>query len=292
MLPFVAPLVAGLSLPIGKPLGAPPQLATLGVDESILLNRGSRSVWCTRLSARPAAFLIRNFLSHDECASIVAAADASGALHPAETSGRSDARKRCDICCLGLAHPAVSCMTQEAASLLLAPEVIAQQGTGCEDLHVLKYHPGGEFRLHYDTTSEALPRVCTVLFYLNGEGATWFPFADDASVEPEWFAQRNLVLDRAAALDPYADGGGNGLRVDPTGAGDALVFYNFDAGDGEVSVDAPAAPGLDPYSLHAGLPVGDGTTKWLASHFFQAPALFAPPLDARRARREMTQTAP
>ena len=45
-----------------------------------------------------------------------------------------------------------------------------------------------------------------------------------------------------ATLDPATDG----LRFEPTGPGDTLVFYNFDA-DGH----------NDPWSLHAGLEVDE-----------------------------------
>ena len=52
---------------------------------------------------------------------------------------------------------------------------------------------------------------------------------------------------------------------EPSAAGDALVFYNFnEAGE------------PDPWTLHAGLPVEDSATKWIGSHFFNVPALATP----------------
>ena len=115
--------------------------------------------------------------------------------------------------------------------------------------------------VHYDG-SPILPRVMTILYYLNGVGATWFPFADATGDDADLIEKsgRDQILDRTAALDPSSAG----VLVEPSGPGDAVAFFNFDA-DGV----------RDPYSLHAGTTVGEGDDKWLAAHFFQAPSLVA-----------------
>lgn len=102
----------------------------------------------------------------------------------------------------------------------------------------------------------------TILYYLNGVGATWFPFADATGDDADLIEKsgRDQILDRTAALDPSSAG----VLVEPSGPGDAVAFFNFDA-DGV----------RDPYSLHAGTTVGEGDDKWLAAHFFQAPSLVA-----------------
>ena len=123
---------------------------------------------------------------------------------------------------------------------------------------MLRYGAGGEFRPHFDAM--AAPRVLTVLYYLNGVGATWFPLAD-ASTDALDFGDREAVLRHVSTLDPSRDG----LLVEPAAPGDALAFYNFEAN---------GAP--DMHALHAGVEVGAGETKWVASHFFRAPGVVTP----------------
>lgn len=159
-------------------LGAPVELAGLPVGLEVTGYRSTHAFTATRLSHRPTAFLLKNFLSPEECDALMAEAEASGDLQRAETSGRTDARKQCDICCLGMQSPVVAALTREAAGLLLNSEAAQMPGSGCEDLHVLRYDEGGEFLLHYDAVS--LPRVLTILYYLNGVGSTWFPLAVDS----------------------------------------------------------------------------------------------------------------
>ena len=101
------------------------------------------------------------------------------------------------------------------------------------------------------------PRVLTIIYYLNGVGATWFPLADSAEGA---FATHKEALSHVGSLDPARDG----LRVEPASRGDALVFYNH---------DAHGQP--DPLALHAGLEVEGEQVKWIGTHFFNVPALCA-----------------
>eukprot|EP00966_Prymnesium_polylepis_P293456 6777835-Prymnesium_polylepis.2 len=119
-------------------------------------------------------------------------------------------------------------------------------GSGCEDLYVLRYEAGGEFTPHFDASPQR-PRACTILYYLNGCGATWFPLAD-APREPQSPEELHKELNRVMAND--------GLRV-AGGVGDALAFYHF-GDEGE----------LDTRAIHAG--VAAPATRWVASHFFHA----------------------
>ena len=251
-------LLAAQASALTIPVGCPPPLAEIPVGTEIEGYRSTHAFQARRLSVYPGAFLLRNFLSEDECSAIMAAAEESGEFKLAETGGRTDARKRCDICCLGMQTPVVNYLTNEVRQLLLDPEAAASPGSGCEDMHVLRYaaptddEPGGSFLPHYDATSS--PRVLTILYYLNGEGATWFPIAD----APVSFNNRAEVVAHVNGLDPQSEG----LLVEPSAPGDALAFFNYDhAGDPE------------PHSLHAGLEVT--TTKWVASHFFHVPAVVA-----------------
>ena len=286
------PLTAKAACIAKPPIGCPPQLFSVPVGGEVVGSRESHQFSAKRLSARPTAFLLKNFLSPEECEAIKSEALDSGRVHAAETTGESDARKKCQVCTLPLQTPVVGALTNEAAQLLLGPDALGSKGAGCEDMHVLKYSPGGEYRgtdatrsidtswdtifrdccqrtprsipkhtVHYDG-SPILPRVMTILYYLNGVGATWFPFADATGDDADLIEKsgRDQILDRTAALDPSSAG----VLVEPSGPGDAVAFFNFDA-DGV----------RDPYSLHAGTTVGEGDDKWLAAHFFQAPSLVA-----------------
>lgn len=237
-------------------MGAPPELFALPVGAEMTGYRDTHAFTAKRLSTRPAAFLLSQFLTEVECAAVVEEATASGALHEAATNGRTSARKHCEITTIGMDSPMVRSITNEAARLLLTNEATSRPGSGCEDLHVLRYRPGGEYKPHYDA-SPSLPRALTILYYVNGEGATWFPFADEDSFDGgRAFDSRDAMTAHVAGLDPSSDG----LRVEPTAPGDALAFYNF---------DASGAP--DPYTLHAGLEVDEGRIKWIGAHFFIVP---------------------
>ena len=261
---LLAPTLAGaiaVAPPLARPApaGCPAPLAALPIGSSIEGYRETHAFTAERLSTRPTCVLLRNFLSEVECKIIMAEAELSGALHPAETSGGTDARRNCDVCTLPpQKSAAVAAITREVAGLLLDPAAAALPGSGSEDLHVLRYAPGGEFRPHFDAM--AAPRVLTVLYYLNGVGATWFPLAD-ASTDALDFGDREAVLRHVSTLDPSRDG----LLVEPAAPGDALAFYNFEAN---------GAP--DMHALHAGVEVGAGSTKWVASHFFRAPGVVTP----------------
>ena len=137
---------------------------------------------------------------------------------------------------------------------------------------MLRYSPGGEYKPHYDASPSA-PRVLTVLYYLNGVGDIWFPFADDYGEYD--FGSREDILAHVATLNPDIDG----LKVEPCAPGDALAFYNFDE-------SARGWPAPDMRSLHAGLEVGEEETKWIGSHFFRVPfqnAVAAPKQSRNRA---------
>ena len=236
---------------------APPELLSLPAGAEVTGYRSTHAFTAKRLSTQPAAFLLKNFLSDEECAAILAEAQASGGLHEATTSGETGARRHCEICCLSMQSDVVGSLSREAAGLLLTDEAKSIPGSGCEDLHVLRYSPGGEYKPHYDASSSA-PRVLTVLYYLNGVGATWFPFADDYGEYD--FGSREDILAHVATLNPEIDG----LKVEPCAPGDALAFYNFDE-------STRGWPAPDMRSLHAGLEVGEEETKWIGSHFFRVP---------------------
>ena len=77
---------------------------------------------------------------------------------------------------------------------------------------MLRYAPGGEYRCHYDA-GRSLPTVLSILYYLSGSRATWFPFADVDSGLP--FGSREAMAALLSGLDPsmlsgLMGGGGGG----------------------------------------------------------------------------------
>ena len=187
------------------PIGAPLPLVELPLGVEVPAYRShTHEFTAERLANSPAAFLLRGFLTNDECSALMSAAEESGTFHSAETSGGTSARQKCDIALLGMDCPVVATLTRDAARLLLEPEARMAPGSGCEDVHVLKYGAGGQFLPHYDAVS--LPRVLTILYYLNGVGATWFPIADDGSAERIVTTNRADVAAHVATLDPVVDG--------------------------------------------------------------------------------------
>ena len=238
------------------PAGAPAHLATLPLDVEMKGRRSNGHPFVLRrLSERPHAFLLSGFLSTEECETLIEAAETAG-MEAAETTGGISSRQKCDIAVLSpYAINVVKAIQVDAARLLLSEETLSLPGGGCEDLHVLRYQAGGQYLPHYDANTN--PRVLTALYYLNGCGSTWFPLSGTES-KGAHFASHAEAKAAAAALDPASEG----LLVRPAAAGDALVFFNFD------DTGSP-----DPFALHAGTEVGVGEVKWIASHFFYAPAL-------------------
>ena len=134
--------VAGSRLPAGAPL----ELASLPVGEEATGERRGHKFVARRLSEKPHAFLLKNWLSQDECDALMKAAESNG-LDTAETSGVTDARRHCDVAVLSpWEHDTVKSIQVDAARMLLSEEAMSLPGGGCEDLHVLRYQPGGVYK--------------------------------------------------------------------------------------------------------------------------------------------------
>ena len=194
-----------------------------------------------RIASRPECFAIGGLLSEKECDDIIATADAQG-LEAAMTAG-GDARRNCGVAWLPIdSYDTGASIAAACQQLLLTPEAQYPAGDwaqkACfENMQVLKYGDGGEFKLHHDANQQT-HRTLTVLLYLNGVGETWFPLASEAWVDHNPTPKQAFAA--AHCLDPARDG----LLVSPS-KGDAIAFYNFcDDGSGE----------LDRLAFHAGLP--------------------------------------
>lgn len=187
------------------------------------------------LGARPRVRTIDGLLSADECRLLIAAARPH--LHPSRVtdphSGRADSQA------LRTSHDAHFDPVIETAALRLVQRRMAAAAglplANAEQLTVLRYAPGQEYRPHRD--------------YLPSAAIARDPGAG-GDAGNRW---RTVCV----YLSPVAAGGGTafpeaGITVDPL-PGRAVVFDNL---------DAHGSP--DPASLHAGLPVEAGE-KWLAT---------------------------
>ena len=135
----------------GPPVGAPSRIANLPLGTQMHSKRSNGHPFgVRRLSNFPHTFLLENFLAADECDTLIARSKHCG-LEAAETSGKTQSRRNCKIAMLSPAKEAVVASVQsDAARLLLSQEAMSLPGGGCEDLHVLCYQPGGEYKCHYD----------------------------------------------------------------------------------------------------------------------------------------------
>jgi prolyl 4-hydroxylase len=182
-----------------------------------------------RVSDRPWASLFQNFLTPDECAYLIRAAEP--ALVPAPVGHVAGIGQRivqqirtCDAAGFPWVaeNPAINAINRRIAA---ASGTDAEWG---EPLQVMRYRRGQEFKPHRDCTEDvANQRIFTMLIYLNDDyegGETLFLNAD--------------------------------LKIRGR-AGDALLFRNADD-DGNPNMD----------TLHAGLPVRSGE-KYLASRWIR-----------------------
>ena len=251
-----------VNLATGRVPLMPPALAKLkpNVEHMASGIREGRQVGICRLAERPFAYLLRGFLTRDECQHIMKRAGAE-AWEPAETEGSTEVstawRHGCDVAYLGSSDDAIlRAITHSAAKCIFSEEAWSRReelGSETELLQVLRYKTGGEYKVHWDACW-AEPRAATVLYYLNGQGETWFPLACNQVQHPALpkpTTQRE-AYEHAFRSDPEKDG----VRVRPR-EGDALLFYNFDE-----------TTDLDVHALHAGLPAS--STKVIASQFFRA----------------------
>jgi hypothetical protein len=204
-----------------------------------------------RVSAQPPIYVLRNFLSLEECDFIREKVERSIDIQDAQTlNGQGlTARPNCQVAWL---DSNVDDLAQDVATLMLDPRE-EYGGLWVENLQVLQYSLKGEYVLHHDGHF----RLLTCLYYLNGVGGTWFPFANYSGRAP---TNRDEAMSQD--LVPGRDGlvfGEKGEKlVVPVEAGDAVVFYNYQM--------TPCGATEDWRTLHAGLPTTG--TKWIANHWF------------------------
>lgn len=164
-------------------------------------------------------------------------------------------------------------MQRRLAAILGIPLPYIQHKS--EDLQVVKYNRGGQFKAHQDS-SHFHPRLLTALVYLHtvkerpevSGGETWFPFAPAQQAEAETLPPPSTIEEAVVrALEAYEDSPRDalpGLAVEPV-MGRAVIFFNYDLESGE----------LDPMAVHAGLPVRVDSEeqidakKWIANYWIE-----------------------
>ena len=168
-------------------------------------------------------------------------------------------------------HPdeLATCLQRRLADLTGFPLQLFRHKS--EELQVVKYDSGGQFKVHHDSSAFS-PRLLTALLYLNtvpesSGGETWFPFAGkrrqfDLSVEEAISAA--LEMHVSASNRSETKSLQNGLFIRPE-QGDAIIFFNhLQSGT------------IDSAAVHAGLPVlssegaeGQGIEKWIANYWVE-----------------------
>eukprot|EP01039_Chlorochromonas_danica_P001564 gene1564-1709_t len=144
-----------------------------------------------------------------------------------------------------------------------------------EDLQVVKYRLGGQFKAHSDSSAYH-PRLLTALVYLNTvdevEGAvggeTWFPFAGKNASNPPPKTVEEAVVQSLEIYESSSVKDLPGVRVKPQ-RGRIVIFFNYDLSSGV----------LDPLAVHSGLPVRrednsqsvalDNAEKWIGNYWIE-----------------------
>lgn len=200
-------------------------------------------------------------------------------MEQAQTAeGSTLARKGCQVGWLDNSKISglVGSLAVAAGNILLNDEVRLSTGAGCEDLQVLHYEEGGQYILHHDSND----RVLTVLYYLNGEGGTWFPLArvgDDVGLHQDGVKNPEpRTRDEALQMAHPCSAGSHGLllrgralstdsktnNIAEIKAGDAVAFFNYGT-DVQTGERKPIWR-----AIHAGVPAA--SDKWIANHWFHS----------------------
>ena len=257
---------AGIS-PILQKLGC--KESVRGYRSSVLTNNQRHDFTIERVAASPQLFLLRNFCTSLECQTIREVVSSSMIMEKAQTlSGETKKRTKCDVAWLRNQDidSLVGSLAQAAGNILISDSVKRSSKLGCEDLQVLKYEENGKYVLHHDGNN----RIVTVIYYLNGSGSTWFPFAKN-----EFDKKIPQNLQEAKALSENMIPGTNGMLLScdadnksndhcyQVQEGDAIAFFNYSLDD----IDGTVGLTCDWSSFHAGLPAS--STKWIANHWFK-----------------------
>lgn len=230
-------------------MGVPEHLKHLAVGDTVVAVMGeSKIIVVERLSSQAPIFIARNLVSPELCHHIQATVKH---MEQGRTESGDNNRFRPASLVGWLSNQndaLVGNLAETVHSIFLPNQSYRLRFV--EDMQVVQYQPGGEYLLHHDDKD----RMLTVLYYLNGVGATWFPLCD----YPTQCASRIDALKLANDMVPETEGvlvsSSTNARIQ-IGQGDAIAFYNY-LEDGST----------DWNMIHAGMPaIGE---KWIANHWF------------------------
>jgi prolyl 4-hydroxylase len=258
----------------------------LPVSQQELLQQTSLTVTC--LSVRPLVFEIPLLLSNDECEHIKLTATSKleishvmgSKVSPSsedslETTEEPEPYRSSYNAWLPL-DPVLESLQERISLITTLPRQFISLKS--EELQVVKYEAGGQFKMHHDS-SAFNPRLLTALVYLQGSeeskcvaqvendtcsldnsagGETVFPFcnttaqdSDDGELRSSWTVDDALLhLSKKSENNLKKEG----LAVKPA-KGKAIIFFNH-LSDGSV----------DPMAVHSGSKLNVGT-KWVANYW-------------------------
>ncbi len=129
-----------------------------------------------------------------------------------------------------------------------------------EDLQVVNYEVGGQFKVHHDSKLFH-KRLCTLLVYLNdlgesNESGTWFPFVNTNNKDLKPLRTVEEAIEESIIFGSNFKE--NGVIITPN-KGDAILFYNHNLNSNSYE--------LNPYAVHAGLPAA--SSKWIANYWLE-----------------------
>jgi hypothetical protein len=276
----------------------PEMLHELDVGETLSLR--STPIEITRVASKPDIFVLHNLLPDPTDRAALMAEAATAGLEDAETkAGHVLHRTKSSVAWI---YPALdeksssagkevaSFMTGFCTQFFLNENLLECDDYEAEDaVQIAQYTKGGRFDLHHD----AYGRIVTVLTYLNGIAGTWFPFAQ---IIPRSESADNIDDEEPPVMtlggvgmtdgkvpgqdgvwivgDEYESKDKDIIDDNPhvvrVGAGDAVVFYNYEYNE-EIS-----GPIMSWRSLHAGMPASQ--EKWIATNWFSSDLMKKPPL--------------
>lgn len=255
-------LLSQMQSSINHHAGVLPLLQQLECGDSIIgyriTEKGRHNVTVERVASSPPIFVLRDFVTDYECNAIQSSVTTMDSAQTASGLKEEVTRKNSFVAWLGNdeASGLIGRLADAGRRLMLLPGPF-----GVEDMQVVRYGSSGEYKLHHDGND----RILTVLYYLNGEGETWFPLArtGDEDISTKRPPQtRQEALYRAKELHPGVDGilvsASSPARTNssvPVNRGDAVAFFSYLNGS------------MDWNAVHSGLPAR--SDKIVANHFFR-----------------------
>jgi prolyl 4-hydroxylase len=205
------------------------------------------------VSWRPRAYVLHGFLSDEECDHLVKAAEPSLArslVVAANGTGVLDSVRTSSGTFLPKGQDSIVARVESRVSAATHLPV-----SHAENLQVLRYELGQQYRAHWDTIEVAADLQKTRM-YQNQRTLTLLMYLTDVEEGGETSFPAGRWLDAAAQLQPpYTECGSKGVAVKPR-KGDALLFHSLHI-DGKRK---------DAFSYHAGCPVVRGVkysaTSW------------------------------